>query len=245
MPWLPQEGQQRALLRHWQAAAARRRALVRSGDALRMRMRRLTLRCALAGWAARTQELQRGRDRLRAVTLLLRCGTQARALQAWHALARVRIPVLLPCMTLPWLHACFSQPAGAALHSRDHQRQMTSRRSHCYALLHQDLGVKRVAFQRKQRALRDALAIGDALARRRRMGLATACFGAWRMRARVCGIAAARLAQRQALTQRAAWQHWRSFSAQKVRAAALLQVQIPRSFFSVQPGLATCMRRQG
>ena len=39
--------------------------------------------------------------------------------------------------------------------------------------------VKRVAFQQKQRAVREALAIGDQIARRRKQQLLAACFTAW------------------------------------------------------------------
>jgi hypothetical protein len=44
--------------------------------------------------------------------------------------------------------------------------------------------VKRVAFQQKQRAVREALAIGDQIARRRKQQLLAACFTAWHVQVR-------------------------------------------------------------
>jgi len=41
--------------------------------------------------------------------------------------------------------------------------------------------LREVAFQTKQRALREALAVGEQVARRRRVALVTACFMAWKV----------------------------------------------------------------
>lgn len=82
--------------------------------------------------------------------------------------------------------------------------------------------MKRAAFQRKQRALRDALAIGDRLARCRRAELGAACFGAWRARARVRGAAGRRCAAVRARMLRSAWHCWRAFLPMQVTSLAAL-----------------------
>ena len=76
--------------------------------------------------------------------------------------------------------------------------------------------MKRAAFQRKQRALADALAIGARLARHRKRALQAATFQAWRMRCHLFKQVAQRL--RGALSQRSAdtFGRWREFVASQV-----------------------------
>ena len=80
----------------------------------------------------------------------------------------------------------------------------------------QELCLKRAAFQRKQRALADALAIGARLARHRRRALQAAAFQAWRMRCHLFKQVALRL--RGALTQRSAeaFERWRQYVVAQV-----------------------------
>ena len=76
--------------------------------------------------------------------------------------------------------------------------------------------MKRAAFQRKQRALRHALAIGDRLAGHRRAELGAAYFGCWLAHARVRSIARRCFAGIQARLLLSAWQHWRMFVPMQV-----------------------------
>ena len=96
------------------------------------------------------------------------------------------------------------------------------------------MGLKRAAFQRKQRALADALAIGARLARHRRRTLLTAVFQAWRMRGCLFKTVRARL--QAVLSQRAAesFERWRAFVAAQVRLTR------PRW---LPTGIAACMSR--
>ena len=85
-----------------------------------------------------------------------------------------------------------------------------------HADLPQELCLKRAAFQRKQQALADALAIGARLARHRKRALQAAAFQAWRMRCHLFKQVALRL--RGALTQRSAeaFERWRQYVAAQV-----------------------------
>lgn len=46
--------------------------------------------------------------------------------------------------------------------------------------------LREMAFQHKQRAIREALAIGEQVARRRRTALLAAAFTAWHVQVRTC-----------------------------------------------------------
>ena len=80
----------------------------------------------------------------------------------------------------------------------------------------QDTVLKRVAFQRKQRALRDAIAIGARLVRRRQRMLTVATFLAWRGRTQLLRAAAAKRESSLAGCARRALLHWRAYGKLRV-----------------------------
>lgn len=80
---------QRALLRHWRAAAGYRRGVARSGAALRERARRTALRCVVAAWAIFAAQKRHQRAAVTTAARLLAVGSLARAFCAWRALAQV------------------------------------------------------------------------------------------------------------------------------------------------------------
>ena len=87
----------------------------------------------------------------------------------------------------------------------------------------QDVAMKRLAFQRKQRAIHDALRIGAQIARRNRRQLVTAVFVAWRLQSRVFRALRRHLAARQAASLHRVWQGWRDWTVERVRHAITVQ----------------------
>lgn len=81
----------------------------------------------------------------------------------------------------------------------------------------QETALKRDAFQRKQRALRDAMAIGDRLARRRQRLLLAAAFVAWRSRMRLMQAVSAKRMAVVAARMRHTLLHWSRSSRLRVR----------------------------
>lgn len=84
----------------------------------------------------------------------------------------------------------------------------------------QEYALKRAAFQRKQRALRDAMVIGDRLARRQRRLLAAATLGAWRGRVRTLAVASGLAARILRRCVHGLLLHWRAHLQHKVGQAA-------------------------
>lgn len=68
---------------------------------------------------------------------------------------------------------------------------------------------KRLAFQRKQRAMHNALMIGDQIARRNRRELVAAAFGGWRRRSEVGIRVKLHLATREVATLQKCLALWR------------------------------------
>ncbi len=76
--------------------------------------------------------------------------------------------------------------------------------------------MKRMVFARKQRAIRDAMRIGDQIIRRnRRMSLAST-FNAWKLRAGIYRQVARRFQASLEVTLRWAWGQWRAQLATQV-----------------------------
>ena len=122
-------------------------------------------------------------------------------------------PGLQPCHVCLNPQCCLRSPAAP-----DAYQAMTpaSNLTPEHAAHLQELVLKRAAFQRKQRALADALAIGARLARHRKRTLQAATFQAWRMRCHLFKRVAQCL--RGALSQRAAdtFDRWRQYVAAQV-----------------------------
>ena len=78
---------------------------------------------------------------------------------------------------------------------------------------------KRMIFLRKQRAMRDALRIGDQIIRRNRRMLLASCFNAWKLRAGIYRQVARRFQASLEVTLRWAWSQWRTQTATKVSTA--------------------------
>lgn len=76
--------------------------------------------------------------------------------------------------------------------------------------------LKRVAFARKQRAIRDAVRIGDQIIRRNRRMLLASTFNAWKLRAGVYRQVARRFQAALEVTLRWAWGQWRAQLATQV-----------------------------
>jgi hypothetical protein len=77
--------------------------------------------------------------------------------------------------------------------------------------------MRRVAFARKQRAIRNAVRVGDEICLSRKRHLLAACLGAWRVSASVYREVARRLAARALGDLRLSWDVWRAFLSRKVR----------------------------
>ena len=75
--------------------------------------------------------------------------------------------------------------------------------------------LKRVAFARKQQAVREAVAIGDAICRQRRRELAAAAFSSWRARAHVSHLVQARFEGRLRCSEQACFQRWLAYHRSK------------------------------
>ena len=76
--------------------------------------------------------------------------------------------------------------------------------------------LKRTAFARKQRAIRDALRIGDQIIRRNRRMLLASTFNAWKLRAGIYRQVACRFQASLQVTLRWAWGQWRAQLAVQV-----------------------------
>lgn len=75
---------------------------------------------------------------------------------------------------------------------------------------------KRLAFERKQRVLRDAVQFGDRLARRKRLHTLSACLRAWRLTAARYRAVGAALQRRSQATLEGAFALWQQFLQRKV-----------------------------
>ena len=82
--------------------------------------------------------------------------------------------------------------------------------------------MKRAAFERKQVALRQAVAIGDAILRTKCRELVAACFVGWRMRARVSLLLQQRLGERLRGSLVMAWAEWVGFHCPQVSIDSIL-----------------------
>ena len=76
--------------------------------------------------------------------------------------------------------------------------------------------LKRLAFARKQRAIRDAVRIGDQIIRRNRRMLLASTFNAWKVRTGVYRQVARRFQAALQVTLRWAWGQWRAQIATQV-----------------------------
>ena len=76
---------------------------------------------------------------------------------------------------------------------------------------------KRLAFERKQRALRDAVQMGDRLARKKRRHTLGACLNAWRLTAAKFQAVGAALQRRSQATLEGAMSYWQQVVQRKVR----------------------------
>lgn len=77
--------------------------------------------------------------------------------------------------------------------------------------------MKRTAFQRKQRALYNALLIGDQIARRNRRELCTAVLTTWQQQTRLSVCVGSMAVARQARQRLLAFQAWRDTAEAHVR----------------------------
>lgn len=93
-------------------------------------------------------------------------------------------------------------------------KQGTKQRSDCCQL--QESVLKRRAFARKQRALKDAVRIGDQIIRRKRRMLLAGTFNAWKLRAGVYRQVARRFRASLQLTLQWAWTQWKAQLATQV-----------------------------
>ena len=84
------------------------------------------------------------------------------------------------------------------------------------------MSMKGAAFARKQVALRQAVAIGDAILRAKRRELVAACFGGWRMRARVLLLVQQRLGERLRGSLAMAWAEWMKYHRLQVSIDSIL-----------------------
>ena len=73
-----------------------------------------------------------------------------------------------------------------------------------------------MAFARKQRAIRDAVRIGDQIIRRKRRMLLAGTFNAWKLRAGIYRQVARRFQASLQLTLRRAWTQWKAQLATQV-----------------------------
>ena len=78
------------------------------------------------------------------------------------------------------------------------------------------LALKRVAFMRKQRALRQAVLVGDRMASRKRQQLLGACLAAWRLRTRQYSRVAAAFESHMLTLVSDIWRRWRRFCNEQV-----------------------------
>lgn len=76
--------------------------------------------------------------------------------------------------------------------------------------------MKHMVFARKQRAIRDAMRIGDQIIRRNRRMLLASTFNAWKLRAGVYRQVARRFQASLEVTLRWAWGQWRAQLATQV-----------------------------
>ena len=83
-------------------------------------------------------------------------------------------------------------------------------------VLLQESALKRLAFARKQRAIRDAVRIGDQIIRRNRRMLLASTFNAWKVRTGVYRQVARRFQASLEVTLRWAWTQWRAQLATQV-----------------------------
>ena len=84
----------------------------------------------------------------------------------------------------------------------------------------QGIAGRQLAFQRKQRALHNALLIGAQIARRNRRDLCTAVLRAWLLRSRAVKKLKIHLAARMAASKQSCWSAWKHYLDYKVRIPA-------------------------
>lgn len=78
------------------------------------------------------------------------------------------------------------------------------------------MGIRQRAFAQKQKSIREALEIGDGIARRERRHLLREALLGWHMRARLGCVASARFRSALASTQQRCWASWKAFHSHKV-----------------------------
>ena len=91
----------------------------------------------------------------------------------------------------------------------------------------QDIAGRQLAFQRKQRALHNALLIGAQIARRNRRDLCTAVLRAWLLRS--CSVKKLMIHQaaRMAASKQSCWSAWKHYLEYKVRIPAAPTPSMP------------------
>ena len=206
---------QRRALGAWAVAAYRGRL---AKAALHFRVRRLGA-AALKQWRANAAMVRDGRlaqieiARHAAVTAATTVLADWRALACAHAHRRA---ALAAAALAGWRCRAAGRAAKvarlaearAAIEGGVRRRAFFSWRWHA-----QLRALKELAFARKQRALRQALAMGERARRQRRAATLAAAFSAWRVRAGKYRRVAAKLAGLLEVTLRAAFASWRSEAA--------------------------------
>lgn len=86
---------------------------------------------------------------------------------------------------------------------------------------------KRLAFERKQRVLRDAVQVGDRMARQRRRNSLGACLTSWRLLAAKYQAIGAALQRRSLATLEGAFAAWRQFLQHQVQGRSMLPSHNP------------------
>lgn len=111
--------------------------------------------------------------------------------------------------TYSQVQSCKARLLAHALHTRPKQRA-------CPSCCLQASVLKRIAFVRKQHAIRDAVRIGDQIIRRKRRMLLAGTFNAWKLRAGIYRQVARRFQASLQLTLRWAWTQWKAQLATQV-----------------------------
>ncbi|MEW5306627.1 MAG: hypothetical protein WDW36_009081 [Sanguina aurantia] len=155
-----------------------------------------------------------------------------RALRSWHAQAAVRRSAAAAL-----LRATRTLRSGCASRCLLRWRELTQERS-----------LKRTVFVRKQRAVADALRIGEQIRRRRQRQLMAAAFSAWRVQAGVYRAVARRLRSIMARTLATSFRQWRDHTrelrAKGQRARAHRRSRALRRPFGEWRALATRWAQQ-
>ena len=181
-------------------------------------MRRMYMAAPFACWRERVVEKASARRRLLQAAQVIMFGGLSRAFQAWRQDTEVRDEEDARCTAFYWANfrTEIRRPSHCRRYAASARLRPLLRCLLTTGHMSQLRCAKRAAFERKQHALREAVQMGDRLARRRRQSCAAACLTAWRMTAAKYRSVRAALQRSTMATLEGSYARWRHFTLYKV-----------------------------